>query len=58
LDKALLSLAPKQAAWRKFYIEQKDQALGRERVGVDRYGNKYYQYFSYHGLPTKRIVLY
>ena len=25
---------------------------------MDRHGNKYYQYYSYHGLPTKRIVLY
>ena len=32
--------------------------LGRDRVGIDKYGNKYYQYYSYHGLPTKRIVLY
>jgi len=47
-----------QSKMRKFYIEQKDNALGRDRVGLDRFGNKYYQYYSYHGLPTKRIVLY
>jgi NADH:ubiquinone oxidoreductase subunit len=47
-----------QSIIRKFLIKQKDDALGRDRVGVDRFGNKYYQYYSYHGLPTKRIVLY
>ena len=39
-------------------VQQRDAALGRDRVGVDKFGNKYYQYYSYHGLPTKRIVLY
>ena len=32
--------------------------MGRERIGVDKFGNKYYQYYTYHGLPTKRVVLY
>lgn len=39
-------------------MKNKDEALGRELLAVDRYGNKYYQYYSFHGLPTRRIVLY
>jgi len=27
-------------------------------MGVDKYGNKYYQYYAFHGLPTNRVVLY
>lgn len=57
-EKALVKVAKHQNWFRKFYIQQKDAALGRDRVGVDKFGNKYYQYYSYHGLPTKRIVLY
>jgi NADH dehydrogenase [ubiquinone] 1 alpha subcomplex assembly factor 2 len=33
-----------------------DMKQSRELVGFDREGNKYYQYYSYHGLPTKRMV--
>ena len=41
------------------YWELKDRELGREHIGVDRYGNEYYQHYSYFGgLPTRRIVLY
>ena len=32
--------------------------FGRENIATDKYGNNYYQYYSYHGLPTRRIVLY
>ena len=28
----------------------------RELIVVDKYGNHYYQYYSYQGLPTKRMV--
>ena len=38
----------------KFRQRMTDHKLNRELVGIDRYGNKYYQYFSYYGLPTKR----
>lgn len=34
-----------------------DQKENRELLVVDKYGNKYYQYYSYHGLPTRRVVL-
>jgi NADH:ubiquinone oxidoreductase subunit len=27
-------------------------------VGFDKFGNRYYQYYSFHGLPTKRMVMY
>ena len=36
--------------------ELNNQKLGREVVGSDRDGNKYYQYYSYYGLPTRREV--
>ena len=42
----------------KEYIKARDAKLGREAVGLDKYGNVYYQYYSYHGLPTKRWVNY
>ena len=27
-------------------------------MGIDKYGNRYYQYYSHHGLPTSRVVNY
>ena len=58
LENFILSIAGKRSLWRQWYIKQKDQAIGREIVGVDKFGNKYYQYYSFHGLPTRRMVLY
>ena len=43
--------------WKEYY-HARDARLGREPVGLDKYGNVYYQYYSYHGLPTKRMVNY
>jgi len=41
------------------YWEYRDIQLGRDHLGMDRYGNEYYQYYShYGGLPTKRVVMY
>jgi len=40
----------------KFLEEMKDHKLNRELAGVDKYGNKYYQYYSSFGLPTRREV--
>eukprot|EP01022_Parablepharisma_sp_SALTPOND_P016183 TRINITY_DN2340_c0_g1_i1.p4 TRINITY_DN2340_c0_g1~~TRINITY_DN2340_c0_g1_i1.p4 ORF type:complete len:272 (-),score=48.56 TRINITY_DN2340_c0_g1_i1:4786-5601(-) len=41
------------------YWEYKDYELGREHMGMDKYGNEYYQYYSHiGGLPTRRIVVY
>jgi hypothetical protein len=34
----------------------KDQEENRELLVVDKHGNRYYQYYSNQGLPTKRIV--
>ena len=42
---------------KKFLEDMKDQKLNRETVGRDKYGNKYYQYYSPYGLPTKRQVI-
>lgn len=43
--------------WRE-YFRARDAREGREPIGIDKYGNVYYQYYSYHGLPTKRWVNY
>jgi hypothetical protein len=42
LESFLLNIAGKRSTWRQWYIKQKDQAIGREIVGVDKFGNKYY----------------
>lgn len=36
--------------------ELENQRLNRECIGEDRDGNKYYQYYSYYGLPTRREI--
>lgn len=33
-----------------------NQRQNRELVGQDRLGNKYYQYYSFYGLPTRREI--
>jgi hypothetical protein len=33
-----------------------DEKENRELVVVDKYGNKYYQYYSNHGVPSRRFV--
>jgi hypothetical protein len=38
--------------------ELENQKLNRELIGQDRDGNKYYQYYSYYGLPTRREIRY
>jgi hypothetical protein len=42
--------------WREHVNKMKDVSMQRELVGVDKYGNKYYQYFSFYGLPHRREV--
>ena len=34
--------------------EMENQKENREVIGEDRFGNKYYQYYSFYGLPTRR----
>lgn len=58
LEKVLVKTKTFQKRITRFWIQQKDDSFGRQRIGVDKFGNQYYQYYSYHGLPTKRIVLY
>ena len=58
LEKVLSRVASERSRFRRRYVEYKDEKFGRERIASDRYGNNYYQYYSYHGLPTRRIVLY
>ena len=38
----------------KFY----DYVENRELIVVDKHGNHYYQYYSFQGLPTKRMVIF
>ena len=33
-----------------------DKKMNRELVGVDKYGNRYYQHYSAYGIPTKKMV--
>lgn len=58
LESTVLRISSERSKIRRSYIKAKDDGLGRERVGADKFGNTYYQYYSYHGLPTRRIVLY
>jgi hypothetical protein len=42
---------------KKFREKMQDLKENRELVVVDKYGNKYYQYYSVHGLPSRRVVV-
>lgn len=42
LESLLIKLSSRRSRFRQWYIKQKDEALGREVVGVDKFGNKYY----------------
>ena len=57
-ERLLNKVASERSKYRRNYQQGKDDGLGRERLATDKYGNQYYQYYSYHGLPTRRIVLY
>jgi len=41
-ESLLLSVGGKRSKWRQLYIKHKDEAIGREIIGVDKFGNKYY----------------
>ena len=58
LEKSVMFVGSERSKFRQQYFKAKDEAFGRERVGRDKHGNSYYQYYSLHGLPTRRIVLY
>ena len=58
LEKLVNSVASERSRFRRRYVQWKDDKFGRERIATDKFGNSYYQYYSYHGLPTRRIVLY
>ena len=58
LENFLLTVGKRRSKFRQWYIKQKDDAIGRELIGMDKFGNRYYQYYSFHGLPTKRMVMY
>lgn len=38
--------------------EMSDRIENREFLGNDKYENQYFQYYSYHGIPTRRRVYY
>ena len=39
---------------RTFLMEYQDQKEARVKIGQDKFGNDYYQYYSHFGLPTRR----
>lgn len=41
---------------RQFRRKIYDKEENRDFIGTDKFGNKYYQYFSHYGLPTRREV--
>ena len=41
---------------RRFVKDWKESGQNREKVGEDKYGNEYFQYYSDYGLPTKKEV--
>ncbi|CDW72353.1 ndufa12 domain containing protein [Stylonychia lemnae] len=57
-EKLALRIISKRSSFRQWYISQRDDAMGRELIGIDKFGNSYYQYYSFHGLPTRRMVMY
>ena len=42
--------------YREYLDRMKDIAMQREIIGTDKFGNRYYQYYSYYGLPHRREV--
>lgn len=47
----------RQTRWHRYIKDElENQKHNRELIGVDRDGNKYYQYYSHYGLPTRREV--
>ena len=45
------------ARWiRKQARDWRESKLNREKIGEDRFGNEYYQYYSHYGLPTRKEV--
>jgi len=48
---------PVEEKYKKLKDNFQNLKENRELIVVDKYGNRYYQYYSYHGLPTKRVVV-
>lgn len=55
IEKKIVSY-PVEEKYKKMKQKIEDEKENREVVVTDKYGNKYYQYFSHQGLPTRRIV--
>jgi len=55
LEKKIMTY-PVESKIKSIKDKYQDQKENRELVVVDKYGNRYYQYYSHHGLPTKRII--
>lgn len=55
LEKKIMTY-PVESKIKAIRDKYQDQKENRELVAVDKHGNRYYQYYSHHGLPTKRIV--
>jgi hypothetical protein len=41
-EKSLLKLGGIRASYRRSYLQAKDDGIGRECIGSDKYGNRYY----------------
>lgn len=48
---------PVEEKLKRFKEKYQDAKENRELLVVDKFGNRYYQYYSHHGLPTKRVVI-
>jgi hypothetical protein len=55
LEKKIV-MYPVEEKFKRFKQQMEDEKENRELIVVDKYGNRYYQYYSRHGLPTRRIV--
>lgn len=56
VEKKIVSY-PVEEKYKRFKEKFQDIKENRELIVVDKYGNRYYQYYSYHGLPTRRVVI-
>jgi len=58
LDTGFNFIEKKRTNFMRKKNEMNDRFENRQFLGDDKYGNQYFQYFSYHGLPTRRRVYY
>ena len=42
LESVLMKISGRRSKFNQWYTKQRDQAIGRELINIDRFGNKYY----------------